>query len=299
MPQVEGYAPLIPADGRRRSKVSIVGFAGSSRDAYPKGDPDMELWGMNRLHEVIDIKGFARWFQIHPPKQWNTEKRAKEVARYRNFPMPIYMHDHYDDIPSSIPYPREVVERLFHQFLPILPDGADRLPEGRLYQTNTVSWMIALALLEDFQEIHIYGVDMVTDEEYGYQRPCCEFWLGLAAGLGVKTFLPAASALCTQQWYYGYEMRPQGDGLINLALLEARRKGEQYQKEQALAASNFHAGAVAQLDSLKSLIKHAERGGQTGVISSFKLAEVAQQRSAPQQMIFTGPPPPPAGAPKG
>jgi hypothetical protein len=261
------YQPILPADGIKRRKVCIVGFAGSTRDQYPKGDPDMERWGMNRLHDVTDPAPFHRWFQLHPREVWDTPARAKEVSIYREGRCPVYLHQHYEDIPASVPFPKAEIEQRFNAYLPKLPDGQARL-NGESYQSTSVTWMIALALLEGFEEIHIYGVDMVTDEEYGYQRPCCEYWIGLAVGLGVRVVIPADSALCTQEWVYGYQMRPPHEGVISRDLLLSRRKGIMGERDQAMAAANFNAGRLAELDQLVSIQKHAGRGGKTGILAS-------------------------------
>jgi len=283
------YQPILPADGRERSKVCIVGFAGSTRDQFPRGDPDLEIWGMNRLMEVpgFDTSPFTRWFQIHPRRWWDTEKRKKEVQWMRACGIPLYLHEHYDDIPASVPYPRKLVEQAFNQYLPALPDGQYRLDDGEPYHTTSVTWMIALALLEGFKEIHVYGVDMVTDEEYGYQRPACEFWLGLAAGLGIRTVIPKDSALCTQEWLYGWELPGEQQGVIGDKLLNDRRKIVTSKRDEAMAHANFCAGSLAELDHLTAILKHAGRGGKTGQKAAAEMAAVAMKSPAarPQPMV--------------
>ncbi len=277
-----GYQPILPPNGVKRQKVCIVGFAGSTRDQFPKGDPDMELWGMNRLHDIVDPTLFHRWFQLHPRSVWDTPARAKEVSTYKLGLHPVFMHEHYEDIPASVPFPKALIEQRFNRYLPALPDGGVRLG-GESYQSTSVTWMIALALLEDFSEIHIYGVDMVTDEEYGYQRPCCEYWIGLAAGLGKRLVIPADSALCTQEWVYGYQMKPPNEGVISREILVARRKGIVGERDQAMAAANFNAGRLNEVDALISIQKHAGRGGKTGILASQAMGQ--KQPAGPTVLI--------------
>ena len=95
------------------------------------------------------------------------------------------MQDHYDDIPPSVRYPKEFVEAA----------AGD-------YQTSSISWMIGLAIAESFRnveggfrEIHVYGVDMAQDTEWSEQRPACEYLLGMAHGMGIKTSVPQTSDL--------------------------------------------------------------------------------------------------------
>jgi hypothetical protein len=276
------YVPPIFVGGPVRDKVCIVGFAGSTRDQFPKDDPTMEIWGMNRLFDVpgVALQHFTRWFQIHPRRWWDTEKRQKEVAWLRNLKIPVYLHEHYDDIPTSMAFPRADVEAAFNRYLPSIP-GSDAIRnDGRPYHTTSVTWMIALALLEGFKEIHIYGVDMVTDEEYGYQRPACEFWLGLAAGLGVKTVIPADSALCTMEWLYGWELPQDREGVINATVLEQRKIGLSKEMENAKAAANQLGGAINEINLELSALKHARRGGKTFAKACAEMAGKATPKVA-------------------
>ena len=52
----------IPATPKR--KICIVGFADGHRDLAPWDDPEMEFWGLNRLHQVLGHRTakFDRWF---------------------------------------------------------------------------------------------------------------------------------------------------------------------------------------------------------------------------------------------
>jgi hypothetical protein len=271
-----GYVPPIWVDGKGlREKVCIVGFAGSTRDDFPKNDPTMELWGMNRLHEVptVPVGQFHRWFQIHPRAWWDIEARGKEVAWMRGCSMPLYLQEALPDFPTSIPFPRAAIEAAFNKYLPALPGTNQIRNDGEPYVTNTPVWMIALALLEGFKEIHIYGVDMVTDEEYGYQRPCCDYWIGLCGGLGVKVVIPPDSALCTQEWLYGYHERPVDKGPLTREILLSRQKGITMDQKQAEARANFHAGQLAELNSLLAIQKHAGRGGKTGIKASLAMGQ--------------------------
>ena len=65
--------------------------------------------------------------------------------------------------------------------------------------------MLALAIHEGFEEIHVYGVDMAVDTEYHHQRPSCEFFLGLAAGMGIKIFVPDTADLLKTRFLYGFD----------------------------------------------------------------------------------------------
>jgi len=57
--------------------------------------------------------------------------------------------------------------------------------------------------------IGMYGVDMAQDHllaaEYSEQRPSCEYFLGIAEGLGIELHIPNGSDLLASSHLYGYE----------------------------------------------------------------------------------------------
>ena len=66
--------------------------------------------------------------------------------------------------------------------------------------------MIALAIYEKYDVIELYGVDMSVDTEYSVQRPSVEYWLGIAKGKGIKTYVPTGSTLLKSFGRYGYDI---------------------------------------------------------------------------------------------
>jgi hypothetical protein len=71
--------------------------------------------------------------------------------------------------------------------------------------------MLAFAITEGFQEIHIYGVDMAQDvdtngnSEYGYQKPSCEYFLGVAEKYA-KVYIPDTSDLLMCAMRYAVDL---------------------------------------------------------------------------------------------
>jgi len=98
------------------------------------------------------------------------------------------MQDRNDDVPMSIPLPKDLILNKF----------------GR-YFTNSISWELALAIHEGFEEIYVFGVDMAQDEEYKEQRPSCEYFIGMARGAGIKVHLPDECDLLKSTWLYPFE----------------------------------------------------------------------------------------------
>lgn len=69
--------------------------------------------------------------------------------------------------------------------------------------TNSISYMIAFALYNDFKKISIYGVDMDSESEYEFERPSVAYWMGFARGLSVEVCI--ASNIDSPIFLYGFE----------------------------------------------------------------------------------------------
>jgi hypothetical protein len=76
-------------------------------------------------------------------------------------------------VPTSMEYP--------------LAEVIHEVCNSRQYLVGTVSYMIAFALLlNKWSRIELYGCNLETDEEWGYQRPCAEWLLGKAEERGIE-----------------------------------------------------------------------------------------------------------------
>lgn len=179
----------------KRTKVAILGFVQHFKMA-PFTNEDFEVWGLNELYQFIPR--YDRWFELHPRGLYETDRgrTSEHIKKLQTMACPVYMHQHWDDIPASVPYP-------IQQICASFPNPC---PEARPYLTNSITYMILLAILEGFQEIHCYGVDMSHTSEYGSQRPSCEWAVGIAQGRGIKLHIPSESDLLKCNFLYGYEM---------------------------------------------------------------------------------------------
>lgn len=120
--------------------------------------------------------------------------------------VPVYMQEVDERIPTSVRFPYEAVTESLG-----LPDVNGR---KRLYLTSSVAWMMALALYEHkggqtIDEIRLAGIEMLLGTEYARQKPCLEWWLGLAMGMGIKVMLaPTGSAILSDAIYAVDYMEP-------------------------------------------------------------------------------------------
>lgn len=186
---------------RNKPFVCIVGCA-DSKDLAPFNNPDYEFWGVNNLFVSLSPRNyrFDRWFEIHEisfdgtnyKRRGNDDFRGQKVNQYlkmiSELGCPVYMQRIWKDIPNSILYPVNAVVKKF----------------GR-YFTNTISYMLALAIMEGFKKIAIYGVDMAVGSEYQNQRSSCEWLIGWAKGLDIEIEIPDEADLLKTRFMYGFE----------------------------------------------------------------------------------------------
>lgn len=101
----------------------------------------------------------------------------------------------HPDVPSSVAYPLKEIVKKF----------------GVPYFTNTIAYMLALALYEEVDSIQIYGVKQGGYYEYMKERKGVEFWLGIAAGHGIKIEIKGETELLTNDdnLLYGYKRSPE------------------------------------------------------------------------------------------
>lgn len=197
----------------KKKKVAILGYT-PSREMAPFTDPEFEIWGINDLYK--HLPKWDRWFELHTATQIQYEHVAKEGPRQissweankidlAKMQCPVYMQEKHDDIPNSVKFPLDNIIKHFEScFLDT---------DHARYFNNTISYLVAFAIIEEYEEIHIYGVDMATtmaDGEYAHQRPSCEFWLGVAAGRGIKIHIPQESDLLKTRFLYAYEDEKKG-----------------------------------------------------------------------------------------
>lgn len=212
-------------------RLAIVGFWEGNRNDAPFQDPTFDVWGLNHLWPYI-----PRWdvfFDMHSP-EWSGKNLEPSVWKEQeqffktDHGKPLYMLQQYPDYPSSLKYPKEEIVTRF----------------GRSYFTNGIAYMLAMALHVDrFEEIQLWGIDMRHNEEYALQRPCTEYWIGKAEGMGIKVYIPPSAALCSADADYGYD--EQG-GLIS----EAIRAHQQILakaisgRDEALAKAQCYDGVI-------------------------------------------------------
>lgn len=245
---------------RTHDSVAICGFTQHNLKA-PWQDPTWAIWGLNDLHGFFEAQspgiftsGRVEWFQLHRDENgaFPGARDASHTEWLKQQTFPIWMWEHRDEIPASRAYPLEEV--LSH---PVLATGEPMSPEA--YYNNTISWMIALAILRGYKRIGVYGVDMALDgvhgeSEYSWQRPSVEYFIGLARGLGIQVVLPVESEICKAAYLYGYDnAQPVRKKFLD-RLEQLARQDQQTSNEYEMLKRALHEtrGAMAVLTEIDS-----------------------------------------------
>lgn len=170
--------PSDPAVSAAR-RIAICGTAPSTRDKIPFGEPEFEFWSLNDAWKVFpilegEVNGRPRmvWFETHPREWFTGPNRPPDHLEWlRACKIPIYMWEHFEDIPSSIAYPFEEMCKKFPGATArweLGPDGKPMLTRQHGYLTSTIAYMVALAIteLQPGEELWFWGVDLAADTEY-------------------------------------------------------------------------------------------------------------------------------------
>ena len=257
-----------------KKKVAIVAMARTTRDQAPWDDPDWEIWGINEAYRLKYMKRWDRWFQLHPHWNFSREKNPNDprhMAWLRSRPapgepgfFPIYMQEHFEDVPASVKYPLdEVLEMLKVRYI-----------------NSTVSAMIALAIYEERPEIALYGIEMGTNTEYWYQRPGGEFMLGFALARGIAITIPKECLLLKGK-LYGWEAIP----MIGRQELEAYFKGVREREKAEMGQYNCMLGAMQETqDQLGQIVNDEARAPLEKRIQELT-KEIPMQKALLHQII--------------
>ena len=228
-------------------KIAIIGFAASGVHDAPYDDPTWELWGINELWRQVPFQKFALWFDLHSPQYINEQAPAqhawlKKLGIEDNPAIPVFMQEAYVDaygqgLPTVQPFPKE---ELLNEFGP--------------YFTSSIAWLLGYAIYTKVDTIGIWGVDMLHQSEYTYQRACCDYYIGLARGRGIHVHLPDTCALARAPQLYGYTDLAMERPRYGNQRYKHRKAKLQEARDQALTALHTLDGQLATVQSFGTSI---------------------------------------------
>lgn len=212
--------PLSPLNERpgKRTKLALIGASMLGEEKPPLDDPSWDVWGCNSLwRKHLDRHGHFRaddWWEMHPL----SAQTAQELQDMQDCPVNLYVLG--DDLAEAVVrnwtvYPLDKIRAAFGE---------------RDYFTVTFAYQIALAILEGYREIGLWGIELWqgTTREMRVEFPCLMWWLGLAHGRGIQITLPSYSKLLWHQHLYGYDY----DEDVKQSLVDDRSMAEYWYRAQ-------------------------------------------------------------------
>lgn len=183
---------------RRKGKktVCILGYAESTRHFAPFDDESVEIWVINEFRRFDFITRWDRSWQIHSRTNFSRINNHNDPLHFEwlkenHGDKRIYMQREWPDIPNGVRYP---LEEYINHF-------------GR-YCSSSVGFMIGLAIMEGFDRIELFGIEMSSGTEYQYQKANTEYMIGQALGRGLEVYIPPQSSLLKSPLYGYQDMSP-------------------------------------------------------------------------------------------
>lgn len=217
-------------------KVAIVGSEQKTRDSAPFDDTTFDIWSfadwltsswLKRLDALIEIHD-ASVYMNHPrtPEYWEALQKTE---------VPVWMYPIADPkVKSAKTYPLAEVLSLCK--------GTNSGKAVKLLNCSLV-YALGLAIIQGYEVIDVYGVELARETKYGNQRHAFAFWSGLAMGRGIEVNTYCSDGLFHQP-LYGFETGI--DTMKAQAYLELVKK----QSEEAEHTRLKNQGAMMILEKL-------------------------------------------------
>ena len=216
-----------------KKKIAIVGTAPSSCADAPYDDESWEIWtlgaGVENCKRITKLFELHTQFVLEEAHSWNgllphmKEKGANLILGHAN-----------PHLPNATPFPKDDLVKKFGN-----------------YFTSSIAWMIAYAIEQNPDAIGLWGIDMMGEEEYGNQRPCCEYLLGIARGKNISLIVADESPLLRSERLYGFEHTALSAGLNTMRReLQTAINGMENNERKARDEKKFYEGQMACLKAI-------------------------------------------------
>ncbi len=233
-------------------KVALVGGSPSTEGLAPFSDPSFDIWVHGNQIDRHNGRRVTRLFEIHDDLSEHPPEYAGWLAN-KGIPMIVG---------ANYPVAGEHITRF-----PFA--DADALMGGR-HLTSTPAYMMALAILEGYEHISIYGVEMAVDEhEYFYQRSSMYAWIAFAKARDIEVYIPPESGLFKDSYVEGAKAGKPQLALDPFSQAEFLKMADQHQDaidglsaelraiEQRITA---HSGAKQAYERLAKVARAIEGG---------------------------------------
>lgn len=237
-PEVKGEKPILC----KKDFLAVLGTA-DTMVAAPFDDEKYEIWGVAQLQVYPGFKRGDILFELHTPDYWDDKN---VLPRLNKWDGRLIMQEHYKKVPKSEPFPLETILQY------------------RAYHRTSVTYILASAYhsyLSTGKPFHVglFGVHMEhIQEEYGEQRPCCEYWLGRMEAVGMDTFI-SGGAILSAPFLYGYEKYNPLTFMLKHEIEELINGRKIREKEELTARLKKHEQLGA-IWATEELLRKAQRG---------------------------------------
>lgn len=221
------------------TKCAIVGSASSSKDLAPFHDYQTSIFSLAWRQ---DVPRTSVAFDIHRINYERVNVPKDYIGWLSNIGAPVFLQEKHPQISNSHKYPLDYMVSKFGD-----------------YFVCSIAYMIAMAIESGYKEIALYGVDLIHDSEFEYQRPNAEFLLGWARGAGITLVIPNTSALLKTTHRYGYE-KPPSNGVLDEDLLSRRIASYDESFDEARKKALVLDGARQEARELLALMNQTKRG---------------------------------------
>ena len=193
--------------------IAILGTAGATMALAPFKDQKWAIWAcspgtyaicaQNRSDVFFEVH---RWQPTSPgqfgapgTKPWFSPEFHAFLQKHAG---PVFMSQVEPSIPNSTRIPFEHLDEKY----------------GPYFWQSSMSYMLAMAIEQlapramagERVWLGLWGVDMSATEEWAYQRPACQHFVGIAMALGIQVVLPEETDLMRPPTKYGVgELNPR------------------------------------------------------------------------------------------
>lgn len=147
------------------SKIAIVGAHRATKLLAPYEDMAWAVWSLGIANES-ELPRHDVWFEIHP--MWHNAKLSPVYAEWLRGQPFVYMQKVLPEYPGSVAYPLDRVKDAF----------------GPYFWTGSVSYMLALAILEEPEAIGLWGFSQCP--ELAHQKPSIWHFITEAKRRGIE-----------------------------------------------------------------------------------------------------------------
>lgn len=249
-----------PASAAMQKKIAIVCGAPASEYLAPFDDEDWGIWVLGNRYDRHADKRVTRIFEIHDDLTEHDERYPQWIAE-QGIPMVVG---------EGFPVKADHVQ--------VFPFDKSRELFGSTYLTSSPAYMMSMAILEGATHIGVYGVDMaVDDNEYFWQRPCMEAWIGFAKGKGIDVRVHETSPVLNCDFVEGrgsggkpdFAMPPWTQAeLLDLAKEHEDKVTElKNQIRNHELTINAHAGAQQAYERMAKIARAIEAGQKVTTLS--------------------------------